>query len=117
MVDCRAWDEGCLGVDDRRLSRPQRESVGAGDTLGIEQRIDDERIGRRCRLLDPHRPERGELFAAWISGADRQPPRGCTESLAAGNGAKEARALKDRRVGKTAALARLQNPEPGKPEI
>jgi len=44
MIDCRARDERRLGVDDRRFARAQSEAIGAGDALGIEKGVDDERI-------------------------------------------------------------------------
>ena len=79
--------------------------------------MDDERIARERRPLDPDGPEDREFLAARVGCANRQAARESAEILAAGQRPEKARPLEDRNFGEVAAVGRLQNAEAGKTDV
>src|SRR5271156_4475925 len=117
MVDGDTREQRQFGVDDGGVPGVQGEAEVASQAGGIEQRVDDERVGGRARLLDPERAEQWKFFALRIARANRKAARADAIALSSREAAEERRTLKNRRVFPTIAAAPAENADARKTEV
>src|SRR3984957_8151218 len=117
MVDRYTREQRQFGVDDGGVPGVQGEAEGASQAGGIEQRVDDERVGGGARLLDPERAKQWKFLALRIARANRKAARADAIELSSREAAKERRALKNRRILPTLAAAPAENADAGKTEV
>ena len=96
----------------------QIEPEGAGRQFAVEQRIDDDMLGRRVRRVDPEFAKERELLVETRSGADRKAPRRLAVALAAAEEAEVARPEKrDHLVPDVRRVDREAQTKTGKTEV
>ena len=72
LLDLHARKQRRLDVVDRGLAWPDRETIGRGCALAVEQRMHDDRICALGRPLDPEGTEVGKFLALGIGGVERK---------------------------------------------
>ena len=75
MIQIHARIDRHFNIEHSRVAGPDGETIGRGGALAVEQRVHDDGIGARCRLLEPERLEEWEFFALGFAGVDRQASR------------------------------------------
>ena len=113
-----AREQRDVRVDEGFLARREIEAVSAGRRFAVEQRVDDDVLGRGVRRLDPEFAKERKLLIEARPGADRQAPRREAVALAAAEKAEIARAEKrDHFVPDMGRVDGKAQPEAGEADV
>ena len=116
--DRLAREQGHAHVDAGLLPGDEFEAERAGRRFAVEQRVNDDAVGRRVGRLDPEFAEERELLVDLRARADAEPARGQPIALAAAEKAVIARAEeRDHLVHHVRRVERIMQAKAGEAEV